>query len=97
MPYASGMNQNLNPLVFLNPNDIESISVLKDASSTAIYGSRGANGVIMITTRKGSYDRTEVSVSATSGIQQVPQRGRPSMMNSQEFADYQREKIAGMI
>jgi len=97
MPYASGMNQNLNPLVFLNPNDIESISVLKDASSTAIYGSRGANGVIMITTKKGSYDRTEVSVSATSGIQQVPQRGRPSMMNSQEFADYQREKIAGMI
>src|SRR3546814_20654270 len=39
MPYASGMNQNLNPLVFLNPNDIESISVLKDASSTAIYRS----------------------------------------------------------
>lgn len=97
MPYASGMNQNLNPLVFLNPNDIESISVLKDASSTAIYGSRGANGVIMITTKKGNYDRTEVNVSVTSGIQQVPQRGRPNMMNSSEFAEYQRERIANTI
>ena len=45
--------QTLNALAFLNPNDIESIDVLKDASATAIYGSRGANGVVLITTRKG--------------------------------------------
>ena len=42
-----------NPLIFLNPNDIESITVLKDASAAAIYGSRGANGVILITTKQG--------------------------------------------
>ena len=46
-----------NPLNFLNPDDIESIDILKDASATAIYGARGANGVIMITTKKGSKDK----------------------------------------
>ena len=48
-----GSSTSSNPLSFLNPNDIESISVLKDASATAIYGSRGANGVVMITTKSG--------------------------------------------
>jgi TonB-linked SusC/RagA family outer membrane protein len=50
---GAGSSSARNPLAFLNPNDIENISVLKDASSSAIYGSRGANGVILITTRKG--------------------------------------------
>jgi TonB-linked SusC/RagA family outer membrane protein len=50
---GAGNSSARNPLAFLNPNDIENISVLKDASSAAIYGSRGANGVILITTRKG--------------------------------------------
>ncbi|GAA4316205.1 TonB-dependent receptor [Compostibacter hankyongensis] len=93
MPYSSSMNQTLNPLVFINPNDIESITVLKDASATAIYGSRGANGVIMITTKKGHYNETEVSVSAMMGVQQVPEKGRPKMMNQREFAELQRDKI----
>lgn len=48
-----GANPSKNPLIFLNPNDIESISILKDASATAIYGSRGANGVVIITTKSG--------------------------------------------
>lgn len=48
-----GMSSARNPLSFLNPNDIENISILKDASASAIYGSRGANGVVLITTRKG--------------------------------------------
>ncbi|MCK0148278.1 TonB-dependent receptor [Arenibacter sp. F26102] len=94
MPYSTEMDQKLNPLIFINPNDIESISILKDASSTAIYGSRGANGVIMITTKKGSYNnRTEMNVSSTTSIQSVPQKGRPQMMNQQQFADLQREVI----
>ncbi len=93
MPYSAGMNQNLNPLIFLNPNDIESITILKDASSTAIYGSRGANGVIMITTKKGAINRTEVTVSVMSGVQNVPQKGRPQMLNQREFVELQREKI----
>ncbi len=67
MPYAAGLNQNFNPLLLINPNDIESISILKDASSTAIYGSRGANGVIMITTKKGQYNRLQVNVSSMRG------------------------------
>ena len=94
MPYSAGMNQNLNPLIFINPNDIESITVLKDASSTAIYGSRGANGVIIITTKKAATGRTEVTVSVMTGVQQVPQRGRPQMLNQREFVELQREKIA---
>ncbi|GEO05191.1 SusC/RagA family TonB-linked outer membrane protein [Adhaeribacter aerolatus] len=93
MPYSAGMNQNTNPLVFLNPNDIESVTVLKDASSTAIYGSRGANGVILITTKKGATDRTEVSVSSMQGVQQVPHKGRPELLNLREFAELQRDKI----
>ncbi|WP_342083576.1 TonB-dependent receptor [Dyadobacter sp. OTU695] len=93
MPYSSGLNANTNPLLFINPNDIESVTVLKDASSTAIYGSRGANGVIMITTKKGGYDRTEVNVSSMRGVQTVPQRGRPQLMNQREFAEFQRDRI----
>ncbi len=93
MPYSSGMNQTLNPLTFLDPNIIESITVLKDASSTAIYGSRGANGVIMITTKKGEYDQTQVNFSAMRGVQQVPQKGRPELLNQREFAQFQRDRI----
>jgi TonB-dependent SusC/RagA subfamily outer membrane receptor len=52
MPYSTGLNATMNPLLFINPNDIESVTILKDASSTAIYGSRGANGVIMIATKR---------------------------------------------
>ncbi len=93
MPYSSGFDQNMNPLNFISPNDIESITVLKDASSTAIYGSRGANGVIMITTKRGEFDKTDISVSSRFGFQQVPQKGRPDMMNQYEFAEFQRERI----
>ncbi|MCK5467960.1 MAG: SusC/RagA family TonB-linked outer membrane protein, partial [Cyclobacteriaceae bacterium] len=60
-----------NPLATLNPNDIESIEVLKDASATAIYGSRGANGVILITTKTGKRGKTNVTLDAYYGVQQV--------------------------
>ncbi|WP_025761371.1 TonB-dependent receptor [Dyadobacter tibetensis] len=93
MPYSAGLNQNLNPLMLINPNDIESISILKDASSTAIYGSRGSNGVVLITTKKGSFNKTQISFSAMSGVQTVPQRGRPDLMNQRQFAELQRNKI----
>ena len=64
----------INPLMTLNPNDIESVTVLKDASSTAIYGSRGANGVIVITTKKGRAGRTQVTYSASAGISTVAKK-----------------------
>ncbi|MXN92339.1 SusC/RagA family TonB-linked outer membrane protein [Flavobacterium sp. Sd200] len=60
-----------NPLMTLNPNDIESVTVLKDASSTAIYGSRGANGVIVITTKKGKTGNLKVTLDVTGGISTV--------------------------
>ncbi len=57
---------------FLNPNDINSIEVLKDASASAIYGSRGANGVVLVTTKKGSYgDKANITLTAYYGSQQV--------------------------
>jgi TonB-linked SusC/RagA family outer membrane protein len=61
----------VNALSTINPSDIESIEVLKDASATAIYGSRGANGVIIITTKRGKRGRDEVSYSMYAGQQQV--------------------------
>ena len=68
----------------LNPNDVESIQILKDASSTAIYGSRAANGVVVITTKKGRRGEPVINVSANVGLQQIP--NRLDMMNAEEYA-----------
>ncbi|AMJ64211.1 SusC/RagA family TonB-linked outer membrane protein [Hymenobacter sp. PAMC 26628] len=92
-PIASSFGQVDNPLNLLNPDDIETITVLKDASSTAIYGSRGANGVVVITTKRGKAGATNLDVSAYTGIQQVPNKKRPPMLNGQEFAQYRRDII----
>lgn len=76
------------PMSFLNPNDIESIEVLKDATATAIYGARGANGVIIITTKSGAAgaDRTAVNFSASVGVSNVPKY--IEMLDAQEYVDY---------
>ncbi len=79
------------PLASLNPADIEDITVLKDASSTAIYGSRGANGVILITTKKGKEGKAKVNVSANYTIAS-PTR-LLSMMNLEEHALYRNSRI----
>ena len=68
---ASNSNSYPNPLSSINPSDIESIEVLKDASATAIYGSRGANGVVIITTKRGKEGRSTVDFDAYYGLQQV--------------------------
>ena len=75
----------------LNPDEIENISVLKDAASTSLYGSRAANGVVLVTTKKGKSGRTSLSVNAYGGIQEVPMRGRIKMMNAVEFAQFKKE------
>ncbi|MGV3589133.1 MAG: SusC/RagA family TonB-linked outer membrane protein [Adhaeribacter sp.] len=75
----------------LNPDEIEDISILKDAASTALYGSRAANGVVLITTKRGKMGQTNVSVSAFGGIQQVPEKGRIDMMDAVEFATFKKE------
>lgn len=76
----------------LNPSDIETIEVLKDASSTAIYGSRGANGVIMITTKKGKEGKARVSYNGYYGVQTL--RKKIDVINAQEFASLQNEVAA---
>ncbi|MGC4104425.1 TonB-dependent receptor [Ferruginibacter sp.] len=60
-----------NPLMTINPDDIESVTVLKDASATAIYGARAANGVIVITTKKGAAGRSKITVGSSIGISKV--------------------------
>ncbi|GAB2799420.1 TonB-dependent receptor [Rhabdobacter roseus] len=75
-----------NPLNTINPGDIESIEVLKDASATAIYGSRGSNGVIMITTKRGKSGQSRITLDAYAGIQQVSKR--LDLMNARQFAEY---------
>lgn len=70
----------------LNPNDIENIEVLKDASSTAIYGSAGANGVIIVTTKQGAIGRTQVEFSAYLGLNCMP--AYPETYQGEEWVDY---------
>ncbi|UKT64881.1 SusC/RagA family TonB-linked outer membrane protein [Pedobacter mucosus] len=83
--------QAYNPLNVISPDDIENVTVLKDASSTAIYGSRGSNGVIVITTKRGKTGPPVVSINAYIGSQQVPQKGRPDVLNGTEYAQFRRE------
>ncbi|MBD2755037.1 SusC/RagA family TonB-linked outer membrane protein [Spirosoma validum] len=75
----------------LNPDEIEDLSVLKDAASTSLYGSRAANGVVLITTKKGKPGQTNISFSAFAGVQKVPVRGRVKMLNAVQFAQFKKE------
>lgn len=79
--------QTLNAMSFLNPNDIESVDILKDASATAIYGSRGANGVVLITTRKGKSGKDKVEANLTVGQAQISKR--LDVLDPSEYAAYQ--------
>ncbi len=81
---GAGSGSNFNVLSTLNPSDIESISVLKDASSTAIYGSRGANGVVIITTKRGKAGRSVVNFESYYGVQNV--RRKYPVLNGSEYA-----------
>lgn len=76
------------PMSFLNPSDVESIEVLKDASATAIYGARGANGVVIITTKGGAtgYDKTNVNFDAQFGIAETTKYIQ--MLGPQDYIDY---------
>lgn len=73
----------------INPNDITSIDILKDASATAIYGSRGANGVIIVTTRKGETGGVNINYSSYVGVRKIMRY--PDLMTATEFAEWKRE------
>lgn len=90
-PLPAGYNKYNNPLSAINPADIESITVLKDAASTAIYGSRGANGVILITTKKAKEGIKKLTVDAYYGLQFVEDRNRFHMMTAEELANFRIE------
>ena len=82
IPLASGIDD-------INPQDIQSMEVLKDASSTAIYGARGANGVVLVTTNRGKAGKTTVSLNSYLGPNQS--LGQIQLFNGAEFAEYKRE------
>jgi TonB-dependent starch-binding outer membrane protein SusC len=96
-PLPTTTNQTSNPINDIPPQDIESISILKDASATAIYGSRGANGVVIITTKRGADGKVNVQVGANTGVQAIPQQGRPDLMNASEFAQWRNNAISDRI
>lgn len=92
LPVSGGTSQSESPLALINPQDIVSIEVLKDASATAIYGSRGANGVILITTNRGQRGDTQVSLEAKYGVNQV--RNQLDLLNSSQFIALANEAAA---
>ncbi len=79
-----GSSAAANPMNFLDPNDIESIDILKDAAATAIYGSRAANGVILITTKKGKRGKGMLSLSANAGTSEIAHQYK--LLNAEQFA-----------
>ncbi|ADQ79745.1 TonB-dependent receptor [Paludibacter propionicigenes WB4] len=81
----------INPLSSINPEDIESIDILKDASSTAIYGSRGANGVIIITTKRGKTGVGKVTYTGSYGVQQVAHK--IDLLSGKEWAQYKNDAL----
>ncbi len=89
---AGVISSSVDPLSSINPGDIESITVLKDASATAIYGSRGANGVIIITTKKGkSGEKAQVTYDGSIGWQTL--RKKYEVLNGREFAELRNEAL----
>lgn len=88
IPSAAG-SAGLSPFAFINSADIESIEILKDADATAIYGSRGANGVVLITTKKAKAGATSFSLDASTGIGKVPRF--IDLLNTQQYLQMRHE------
>ncbi|MEP5616191.1 MAG: SusC/RagA family TonB-linked outer membrane protein [Flavobacteriaceae bacterium] len=89
-----GTSRSKNPLNFLNPQDIESITVLKDASATAIYGTRAANGVVLIQTKKGKIGKTKVTFSSSTGFAKVERD--IDLLNASEYRE-QTARLAPLV
>lgn len=85
-----GSTSYTNPLNYLNPDDIETITVLKDASAAAIYGSRAANGVILITTKKESKGKAQVNYSVSGSVSYLPKQ--LDVLSGAEYRDFAKEK-----
>lgn len=88
---ASGSDAAGNALASINPNDIESIDISKDAAASAIYGSRAANGVIFVTTKRGKTGKAKVTLDSWVGFSKV--FGLPNILNAQQYTDYKNEAL----
>ncbi|WP_314311972.1 SusC/RagA family TonB-linked outer membrane protein [Hoylesella saccharolytica] len=93
-----GASYTVSPLSFINPEDIESITVLKDATATSIYGADGANGVVLVTTKKGREGKLNVRVNTQYGVANIDKSTAPKVMNAQQWLDLARTayKNAGL-
>jgi TonB-linked SusC/RagA family outer membrane protein len=89
-----GGNIAQNPLSAINPNDIESVTVLKDAAASAIYGSRAANGVLVIATKKGTLGKPKITFE--SSLNYVAPYNLPELLNSQQYVDLKNEGIQNL-
>lgn len=94
----SGFTNTNNAIAMINPNDIESITVLKDAASASVYGSRAANGVILITTKSGKEGKSKIGVRAKYGVSALANDNNYGVMSGAELLSYQRQAVinAGM-
>ncbi|MFH5832172.1 SusC/RagA family TonB-linked outer membrane protein [Halalkalibaculum sp. DA3122] len=95
-PIPNSASQQSNPLNSIAPNQIESIEVLKDASATAIYGSRGANGVILVTTKSGTPE-TQIEINSSVGLQSVRERGMVEVLDAREWAQLVNDRTSDLI
>ena len=87
------MGEDMTPLAAFNPNDIESVTVLKDAASAAIYGSRATNGVVLITTKSGKKGKARMNLTAYTGISNIPHLGKLKMEGSDAYVEVINEAI----
>ena len=87
-PLNSDVTGGTGDINLVPPDEIESYSVLKDAAATSLYGSRASNGVILITTKTAKIDKTSTTANVYYGVQSIPNRGRPDLMNAYQFATF---------
>lgn len=93
--FNSGGNETgVNVLATINPSDIQSVEVLKDAAATSIYGSRASNGVVLITTKRGKAGSGTVSLNAYAGVANVPKERWFDLMNTEQYVDYMQDVYA---
>lgn len=88
--------QEISAMADINPSDIETVTILKDASATAIYGARASNGVILITTKKGAYNSTNVNLNFNFGWQQLPPERLLDMMDADQWNEYKGTNVQGI-
>ncbi|HQO49725.1 MAG TPA: TonB-dependent receptor, partial [Bacteroidales bacterium] len=88
--------QEIDALSDINPNDIESVTFLKDASATAIYGARASNGVMLITTKKGNFQKSSVNLNTSYGWQTLPAERLPKLMNAAQWNEYKGTNVQGV-